>query len=160
MLRKSFSIKRSENSKVRTFNPVESGTCFAPVSLCRRQHLNYFRGVRGHWWLLTVTGGTNRTTESSSKNTAVCGCCKPSITVCPHSERQHSCQSLHTPKQPCRNANKQTATVFCPLVPSLKGLRWRCVCSGAHLGPGKPRQACSVSGLWFSRNCLFLQSSH
>lgn len=115
MLRKSFSIKRSENSKEKTFNPLESGTCFLPISLCLRKHLNYRSCVRSHQWLLRVTGGTNiRTTESGSENTTVRRCCKPSITTCPCSDWQHSCQSLHTPQQPCRNANKQTASVFCP----------------------------------------------
>lgn len=137
MLRKSFSIKRSENSKERTFNPVECGTCFSPVSLCLRKHLNYRSCVRSHQWLLTVTGGTNiRTTESGSKNTTLRRCCTPSITACPCSDWQHSCQSLHTPQQPCRNANKQTASVSCPC-PCSQRLWWLCMCSGTHLGPGE-----------------------
>lgn len=54
MLRKSLSINRNENSKVRAFNPVESGTCYSPV-LCLKQ-LNYLSCQKSlvttdsNWW--------------------------------------------------------------------------------------------------------------
>lgn len=123
MLRKSFSIKRSENSKVRAFNLIKSGTCFSPVLLLLRQHLKYQRLCQrsvvtgdGNWW------DKHQNNRKQLKSIAVGTWCKTSINICPRSGWQHSCGGLHAPKEPCRNAKSQPVSLS--PVPTLKRLPW------------------------------------
>lgn len=100
--------------------------------------------VTANWW--------NRCQNNRKwlRITAVCTCCKTSSSICPRSGWQHSCQSLHACKQPCRNTNTQTDSVFCPPVPALKYLQGACVCSDSHLRPEMSTQMWSQ----FSNSCM------